>query len=187
MAQYAKRGRDVVVSRKSYIEAEAKEQRKASLGKLEIGAVVKGIVRSVVQYGAFIAIPSADDVEGLVHMTEASHDRNAKLTDVFRPGEEIDVKVLRVDDKGKLWLSHRAAVLDPWQEAMKTSLTQGRCVFVNQKTLPFAPINGTVEVDNCPLCWGRVLPLPAAIDTNRPRLRSRFVHTHPSKEATHIS
>ena len=137
VAQYAKRGRDVVVSRKSYIEAEAKEQRKASLGKLEIGAVVKGIVRSVVQYGAFIAIPSADDVEGLVHMTEASHDRNAKLTDVFRPGEEIDVKVLRVDDKGKLWLSHRAAVLDPWQEAMKTYSQGTRHKGKVMRLLPF--------------------------------------------------
>jgi len=120
VAQYAKRGRDVVVSRKSYIEAEAKEQRKASLAKLESGSVVKGVVRSVVQYGAFVAIPSADDVEGLVHMTEASHDRNAKLSDIFQVGAEIDVKILRVDDKGKLWLSHKAAVTDPWQEAMKT-------------------------------------------------------------------
>jgi small subunit ribosomal protein S1 len=120
VAQYAKRGRDVVVSRKNYIEAEAKEHRKASLAKLEIGSLVKGIVRSVVQYGAFVAIPSADDVEGLVHMTEASHDRSAKLSDIFQVGAEIDVKVLRVDDKDKLWLSHKAAIADPWQEAMKT-------------------------------------------------------------------
>ncbi|HKQ71022.1 MAG TPA: S1 RNA-binding domain-containing protein [Polyangiaceae bacterium] len=120
VAQYAKRGRDVVVSRKGFIETEAQESRKSSLSKLEVGSVVKGIVRSVVPYGAFIAIPSADDVEGLVHMTEASHDRGAKLADVFRVGAEIDVKVLRVDDKGKLWLSHKAATLDPWQEAMKT-------------------------------------------------------------------
>ncbi len=120
VAQYAKRGRDVVVSRKSFIEAEAKEQRKTSLSKLEVGSIVKGVVKSVVPYGAFVAIPSADDVEGLVHMTEASHDRNAKLADVFQVGAEVDVKVLRVDDKGKLWLSHKAATVDPWQEAMKT-------------------------------------------------------------------
>jgi small subunit ribosomal protein S1 len=120
VAQYAKRGRDVVVSRKNYIETEAKEHRKASLAKLEIGSIVKGIVRSVVQYGAFVAIPSADDVEGLVHMTEASHDRSAKLGEIFQVGAEIDVKILRVDDKDKLWLSHKAATVDPWQEAMKT-------------------------------------------------------------------
>jgi ribosomal protein S1 len=120
IAQYAKRGRDVVVSRKTYLEAEAREQRKTALSKLEMGSVVKGIVKSVVPYGAFVAIPSAEDVEGLVHMTEASHDRGAKLTDVFPVGSEIDVKVLRVDDKGKLWLSHKATIADPWEAATKT-------------------------------------------------------------------
>jgi small subunit ribosomal protein S1 len=137
VAQYAKRGRDVVVSRKNFIEAEAKEQRKTSLSKLEVGAVVKGIVKSVVQYGAFVAIPEADDVEGLVHMTEASHDRNAKLSDIFHVGAEIEVRVLRVDDKGKLWLSHKAAVADPWQEAMKTFAQGTRHVGKVLRLLPF--------------------------------------------------
>jgi len=137
VAQYAKRGRDVVVSRKNYIEAEAKEHRKASLAKLEIGSIVKGVVRSVVQYGAFVAIPSADDVEGLVHMTEATHDRSAKLSDVFQVGAEIDVKVLRVDDKDKLWLSHKAATVDPWQEAMKTYGSGTRHKGKVMRLLPF--------------------------------------------------
>jgi small subunit ribosomal protein S1 len=137
VAQYAKRGRDVVVSRKNYIEAEAKEHRKTSLAKLEIGSIVKGIVRSVVQYGAFVAIPAADDVEGLVHMTEASHDRGAKLADVFHVGAEIDVKILRVDDKDKLWLSHKAATVDPWQEAMKTYSAGTRHKGKVMRLLPF--------------------------------------------------
>jgi small subunit ribosomal protein S1 len=47
-------------------------------------------------------------------MTEASHDRSARLSDLFRPGAEIDVKVIRIDDKGKLWLSHKATTADPW-------------------------------------------------------------------------
>jgi small subunit ribosomal protein S1 len=120
IAQYEKRGRDVVVSRKTFLEAEARELRKVALEKVEAGSIVKGIVRSVVQYGAFVAIPSADDIEGLVHMTEASHDRNARLYDIFKVGAEIDVKVLKVDDKGKLWLSHKAATPDPWEEAKRT-------------------------------------------------------------------
>lgn len=117
VAEYGKRGRDVVVTRKPFLEAAAKEARKAALAKLEAGTIVKGIVRTVVQYGAFISIPSADGIDGLVHMTEASHDRGQRLSDVFKVGEEIDVKVLEIDAKGKLWLSRRAAVPDPWQEA----------------------------------------------------------------------
>lgn len=124
VAEYAKRGRDVVVSRKQFLESEAKEARQASLAKLEAGSIVKGVVRTVVAYGAFVAIPSADDVEGLVHMTEASHDRGAKLSEVFKPGAEIDVKVLKVDEKGKLWLSHKQAIPDPWAE-MRSKYAEG--------------------------------------------------------------
>lgn len=116
VAQYGKRGRDVVVSRKQFLEAEAREVRQSQLAKVEPGSIVKGIVRTVVAYGVFVALPSADNVEGLVHMTEASHDRGAKLNELFKPGQEIDVKVLKVDDKGKLWLSHKAAIPDPWAE-----------------------------------------------------------------------
>src|SRR5206468_534088 len=73
----------------------------------------KGIVRTVVAWGVFVSLPEADGIEGLVHMTEASHDRG-KLQDLFRPGEEIEVKLLRVDEKGKIWLSRKAVVPDPW-------------------------------------------------------------------------
>lgn len=116
VAQFGKRGRDVVLSRKQFLETEAREARQSSLAKVEIGAIVKGIVRTVVAYGVFVALPSADDVEGLVHMTEASHDRGTRLNELFKPGQEIEVKVLKVDEKGKLWLSHKAAIPDPWAE-----------------------------------------------------------------------
>lgn len=116
VVQYEKAGRDVVVSRKKMLESEALERRAGSLKKLEPGSIHKGVVRSVVAWGVFVAIPDADDIEGLVHMSEASHDRGQKLTDLFAPGKEIDVKVLRVDEKGKLWLSHKQALPDPWSE-----------------------------------------------------------------------
>jgi small subunit ribosomal protein S1 len=71
-------------------------------------------VRKVVDWGVFVALPDANGAEGLVHMTEASHDRGARLSQLFKQGETIEVKVLRVDEKGKLWLSRKAAVADPW-------------------------------------------------------------------------
>lgn len=116
VAQYAKRGRDVVVSRKEFLEAEAQKQRQESLGKVEVGSTVKGVVRTVVTYGVFVALPHADNIEGLVHMTEASHERGTKLNELFKAGQEIDVKVLKIDDKGKIWLSHKATIPDPWAE-----------------------------------------------------------------------
>ena len=121
---YAKKGRDIVVSRKRFLEEETKKHRAESLAKLAPGTIHKGIVRKVVAWGVFVALPDADSVEGLVHLTEASHDRGAKLNDLFKQGQEIDVKVLRVDDKGKLWLSRKAAVADPW-DAVKEKYAVG--------------------------------------------------------------
>lgn len=113
--QYAKRGRDVVLSRRSILEESHKKQRESSLAKLSVNTTVKGIVKSIVQWGAFVAIPSADDVEGLVHASEISHDPRARVQDAIKVGDEIDIKILRIDEKGKLWLSKKATEPDPWE------------------------------------------------------------------------
>src|SRR5262249_5023685 len=124
VTQYAKKGRDVVVSRRKMLEEESKKARAEAVAKIEPGTVQKGIVRKVVAGGGLVALPDAGSVEGLVHMTEASHDRGAKLFDLFKPGAEIEVKVLRVDEKGKLWLSRKAVIADPW-DAVKDKYAVG--------------------------------------------------------------
>jgi small subunit ribosomal protein S1 len=106
------------------LEVEAHARRQRALTLIQEGQTMQGVVRTVVEWGVFVALPDAGGVEGLVHMSEASHDRGAKLADLFKPGAEIDVKVLRVDDKGKLWLSRKAATVDPW-DAVKEKYAVG--------------------------------------------------------------
>ena len=113
VTQYAKRGRDVVLSRRALLEGEAKEKRTEALKNVKIGAVVDGIVRTVVPFGAFIDIGG---VEGLVPLSEMSHNRADGPKDVFKINDAVKVKILNVDEKGKLWLSRRAAVDDPWMQ-----------------------------------------------------------------------
>lgn len=117
VTQYGKKGRDVVVSRKSMMEEEYNKSRDEHLAKLEPDMEVKAVVRTVLQWGAFVSLPEYGDVEGVVHMSEASHDRSARLDEVFKVGGEISVKVLKVDEKKKLWLSHKATLDDPWEAA----------------------------------------------------------------------
>ncbi|AUX25887.1 30S ribosomal protein S1 [Sorangium cellulosum] len=124
VTQFAKKGRDIVVSRRKMLEEESRRARSEALTSIEPGSLHKGVVRKVVAWGVFVALPDAGGVEGLVHMSEASHDRGAKLADLFKPGAEIEVKVLRVDDKGKLWLSRKAATVDPW-DAVKDKYAVG--------------------------------------------------------------
>ncbi len=115
--QYDKNGRDVVVTRRPMLEAEAHERRKHALGLLTEGQVMDGIVRTVVDWGAFVAMPAAENLEGLVHITEASHDLRMRPVDLFRPGDKIQVKIIKIDEKGKIWLSRKALVEDPWAAA----------------------------------------------------------------------
>ena len=117
VVQYEKSGRDVVVSRRPMLEAEAHERRKHMLTLLQEGQVMQGVVRTVVEWGAFVALPEAENLEGLVHVTEASHDSRAPLTELMKPGEKLEVKIIKIDEKGKIWLSRKALVVDPWSDA----------------------------------------------------------------------
>ena len=109
---FAKRGREFVLSQTA-LESEAKLQREEALKNIKIGEVVRGIVRSIQPFGCFVDIGGVD---GLVPIAEASH-TNAPLSEVFQVGQEVDVKILRVDEKNKIWLSKRAAEQDPWDGA----------------------------------------------------------------------
>jgi small subunit ribosomal protein S1 len=117
VAQYEKAGRDVVVTRRPMLEAEAHERRKHALSLLTEGQVMTGVVRTVVEWGVFVALPEAENVEGLIHVSEASHDAHADLSELFRHGEKIEVKILGIDERGKIWLSRKALVEDPWGQA----------------------------------------------------------------------
>ena len=116
VTEYAKRGRDVVLSRKPLLEAEAKKARELALATLQVGATMEGTVRSVVPFGAFVDVGG---IEGLVPLQEMSHNRSDGPSDVFKAGEKTQVKVLKIDDRGKVWLSRKATIADPWDEVAK--------------------------------------------------------------------
>jgi small subunit ribosomal protein S1 len=117
VTQCDEKARDVVVTRRPMLEAEAHERRKTALKLLQEGQVLKGTVRTIVEWGAFVALSDAGGLEGLVHVSEASHDPKAKITDLFKPGDEFEVKITKIDERGKIWLSRRALLEDPWAEA----------------------------------------------------------------------
>jgi len=117
VTQCDEKARDVVVTRRPMLEAEAHERRKTALKHLTEGQVLEGTVRTIVEWGAFVALSDAGGLEGLVHISEASHDPKAKITDLFKPGDKFEVKITKIDDRGKIWLSRRALLEDPWAEA----------------------------------------------------------------------
>jgi ribosomal protein S1 len=141
VTQYGKRGRDVVLSRKTQLEAEAKASRAVALAKLPVGSVVDGVVKTVVGFGAFVDVGG---VEGLVSLSEMSHARADTPSDVFKVGDTTQVKILRIDDKGKVWLSRRAATVDPRLEALKKYATGSRHT---GKVVRLQPFGAFIELE----------------------------------------
>ncbi|MBP3193167.1 polyribonucleotide nucleotidyltransferase [Natronogracilivirga saccharolytica] len=97
------------------ISADEKEKIDAAIqkikgitGDLEEGEVYLGTVRSIKEYGAFVEIMPGRD--GLLHISELDHKRINKVTDVLSEGDKVEVKLLKVEDGGKLRLSRKALI-----------------------------------------------------------------------------
>ena len=105
---------NVVLSRRAWLEETQKEQREEFLDNLKPGEVRKGVVSSVVNFGAFVDLGGMD---GLVHVSELSWKHVDHPGSVVAVGDEILVQVLDVDlDKERISLSLKATQQDPWQE-----------------------------------------------------------------------
>ena len=87
---------------------EAKKRIEEITGHLEEGAVYKGTVKALKDYGAFVEI--APGKEGLLHISEVNHSHVKNIEDVLSVGDEIDVKLLKVEHGGKLRLSRKALI-----------------------------------------------------------------------------
>ena len=105
---------NVVLSRRAWLEETQNEQRGEFLVNLKPGEIRKGVVSSVVNFGAFVDLGGMD---GLVHVSELSWKHVDHPSSVVAVGDEVTVQVLDVDlDKERISLSLKATQSDPWQE-----------------------------------------------------------------------
>ena len=101
-----------ILSRREVVEAASAAARAEVFGKLNVGDVVTGKVARITSFGAFIDLGGVD---GLVHLTELSHERNVSPKSVVTVGEEIEVKVLDLnEEEGRVSLSLKATTPGPW-------------------------------------------------------------------------
>ena len=126
---------NVVLSRRAWLEETQKEQRGEFLVNLKPGERRRGVVSSVVNFGAFVDLGGMD---GLIHVSELSWKHVDHPSSVVSVGDEVEVEVLDVDlDKERISLSLKATQTDPWQEFANThqvgELVYGRIT----KLVPF--------------------------------------------------
>jgi small subunit ribosomal protein S1 len=103
---------NVVVSRRAVLEASAGAEREALLSSLQEGAVVKGIVKNITDYGAFVDLGGID---GLLHITDLAWRRVKHPSEVLNVGDEVTAKVLKFDaEKNRVSLGLKQLGEDPW-------------------------------------------------------------------------
>jgi small subunit ribosomal protein S1 len=110
-----KRG-NIVLSRKVLLEDENAEKKKTTLETLAEGKVLRGVVKNITDYGAFIDLGGID---GLLHITDMSWGRVGHPAELFKVNDEIDVVVLKYDAATeRVSLGHKQLIADPWTTAI---------------------------------------------------------------------
>ncbi len=105
---------NVVVSRRAVVESESSAERDAMLEKITEGAIVKGVVKNLTDYGAFLDLGGID---GLLHITDMAWKRVKDPGEIVSIGAEIDVKVLKFDrERNRVSLGLKQMGEDPWTD-----------------------------------------------------------------------
>ncbi|HPF73001.1 MAG: 30S ribosomal protein S1 [Rhodanobacteraceae bacterium] len=103
---------NVVVSRRAVVETEFSEEREKLLERLQEGAIIKGVVKNLTDYGAFVDLGGID---GLLHITDMAWKRVRHPSEVVEVGQEMDVRVLKFDrERNRVSLGLKQLGEDPW-------------------------------------------------------------------------
>lgn len=103
---------NVVLSRKVLTDAVVNEQKAATLSNIEEGFIVEGTIKNLTEYGAFVDIGGID---GLLHVTDMSWNKQQNPAHLFKSGENVQVKILKLDrEKEKISLGYKQLIPNPW-------------------------------------------------------------------------
>jgi small subunit ribosomal protein S1 len=107
---------DIVVDRRVILETEERAAREKRFTELTEGAVVRGTIRSLTDFGAFVDLGGVD---GLLHVTDMAWNRVAKPSDVVSPGDSVEVKILKIQPESRrVSLGMKQLLPDPWTQAL---------------------------------------------------------------------
>ena len=130
IVEYGEKGRKLVLSSRAILEEEQRQHREQLKENLKEGMLLRGKVVSLVNFGAFVDL---DGIQGLIPMSELGWSRVDNIHDVLVVGQEVEVKILKLDwDKNQIGLSLKQCLPDPWdtvdQIVFEGSVHTGRIV-----------------------------------------------------------
>lgn len=113
--KFSRRKNNIVLSRKVLTDEIINEQKSATLENIEEGYIVEGTIKNLTDYGAFVDIGGID---GLLHVTDMSWNKQQNPAHLFKAGETIQVKILKLDkEKEKISLGYKQLIPNPWATA----------------------------------------------------------------------
>ena len=137
-----KRRGNIVLSRKAILEEENAEKKTKTLEDLEEGKIIRGVVKNLTEYGAFIDLGGID---GLLHITDMSWGRINHPSEKFQIGDEVDVIVLKFDrDRERVSLGFKQLQEDPWEGAIEKYPAETR---VRGKVVSLTDYGAFIEVE----------------------------------------
>jgi small subunit ribosomal protein S1 len=173
---------NVVVSRKLAIEQEVTERKSATLEHLEEGAVATGTIKNLTEYGAFVDLGGID---GLLHVTDMSYGRVGHPSEVVHVGDEITVKVLKIDrQKERVSLGLKQMEPDPWETVTDrypiNSRVIGRVVNVTDygAFVELEPgVEGLIHITE--MTWSRRMKHPSKVVKPNDQVEAVVLDVHP--------
>lgn len=157
---------DVVVDRRVVLEEREKRAKEERFGSLREGDIVRGVVRSLTEYGAFIDLGGVD---ALLHVADISWARVGKPADVLRIGDELEVKVLKINkDTRKISVGMKQLQPDPWTVAAEKYKTGDRVRGIVARLTDFGAfvalepgIDGLIHVSE--MSWSKKVRKPSDV------------------------
>lgn len=140
--RHKKRGSQIVLSRKAMVEEKRSELKEQFWASIEEGQTLKGRVKRIVDYGAFIDLGG---FEGLLHVSEMDHIRISHPSSIINEGDEIDIYILALDrEKQRVSLSRKKLLKSPWEIVLE-KYSEGD--IIAGKVVRIAPFGAFVEIE----------------------------------------
>ncbi len=175
---------DVVVDRRVVLEEEQAKKREEAFFGLKEGAVVHGRVRSLMDFGAFIDLGGVD---GLLHVVDMAFNRVAKASDLLKVGDELDVKILKIDPAAKkISLGLKQLQEDPWSVASRSFNVGDRVSGTVSRLVDFGAfiellpgVDGLVHVSE--LSWNKRVRKPGDLLKIGDRIDAVILQINPAE------
>ncbi|HEY3459021.1 MAG TPA: S1 RNA-binding domain-containing protein [Bryobacteraceae bacterium] len=176
---------DVVVDRRIVLEEEQGARRERAFAELKEGDVVRGTVRTVMDFGAFLEL--SPGVDGLLHVADMAYTRVGKASDVVKPGDELETKILKIDPATKkISLGLKQLQEDPWSIAARTFHVGDRVSGTISRLADFGAfvelvpgVEGLIHLSE--LSWDKRVRKPADVLKPGDRIEAVILQVNPAE------